>query len=335
MSAPLIAGRHYHKVAIKVLRPEPASRGVSLDAVIAAHAPLPVSIVRELLLQICAALQHAHDQGVIHGNLRPPNIFIDDRGGVRVDRFGGARRAECEDWARGGRTGIAPAADGAEYMSPEQCLGQPASVASDQYSVGLIAYELLSGVPPFIGHPVEVHWAHLREAPVWVSFARRDCPTPLAAMVMRMLAKEPNDRWASLRNAVSLIALLPATGPVNRRAALARLVRATQSAQPPSSRPRPVSALQVPPRQTVPAAESKSDCISTPALPGTVNASVGLGRKRLTMAIGIAVAIVSVAWFEAFTLARRPHGPSASIARPTSGPAGILHASASVTQIRR
>ena len=243
VSATLFARRHSRKAEIKALRPDLVLQGVPLDAVIRAHAPLPVPIVRELLLQVCAKLQHAHDQGVMHCDVKPANILIDDRGNVHVGDFGDASAAE---WAHAMLAGMTIGT--AEYMSPEQCLGDRTSFASDQYSVGLIAYELLTGFPPFIGWPVQVQWAHLREAPAWVGFARRDCPTPLAAAVMRMLAKEPNERWPALRNAMSLIARPSRMDPTNNRSALAHLVRDVRSAHAPIARPLPVSSFQIPPR---------------------------------------------------------------------------------------
>lgn len=218
-------------------------QSVPLDAMIRAYAPLPVPIVRELLLQICAALQQAHDCGVTYADVKPANIDVDDRGNVRLAAFGRADAAEVAQATRAMMT-----MGSADYTSPEQCLGQPPSFASDQYSVGLIAYALLTGFPPFVGWPARVQWAHLRELPPWVNFARPDCPVPLAAAVMRMLAKEPNERWPALRNAMPSIAKPVRREPVNGRAALARLVRDMQTTQSSNARPLPISSLEIPPR---------------------------------------------------------------------------------------
>jgi serine/threonine protein kinase len=305
VSAPLLARRRYRKVAIKALRPNLVLQGVPLDAVIRASAPLPVPIVRDLLLQICAALQHAHDQGVIHGDVRPANVHVDDRGNVHVKDSGNARTAGT--------------VSAAEYMSPEQCLGQPTSFASDQYSVGLIAYELLTGLPPFIGWPVEVQWAHLRKPPAWVSFARRDCPTPLAAAVMRMLAKEPNERWPALRSAMSIVAMRPRVDPINGRAPLAQLVHDMQSCQPLIARPLPVTSFEIPPRPCTLTPNWGQTPPVTPTLPSTRLSSARQWPRRFAMAAAIAMAILAVAWFEAFTIARKPNERSVSIARATAG----------------
>ena len=203
-------------------------------------------------------------------------------------------------------------------MSPEQCLGQPVSFASDQYAVGLIAYELLVGLPPFLGYAVEVQRAHLREAPVWVGFARRDCPTPLAAAVMRMLAKEPNERWPSLRAVAPLIAASPRKGPAVRQAALARLVRDVQSAQPSIARPRPVAWLEVTPQPSA----LDIDPRQAPRLLTADKPRTRLMSRRFVMTVGLAAAILATAWVEAVTLARKPNVSFVGAARVTSGPAG-------------
>ena len=310
MSATLLARRRYRKVAIKALRPDFVFQRVPLDAVIRAHAPLPLPIARELLFQICAELQHAHDEGVMHGDVKPASILIDDRGNVQFKDSGIASSAE-----RSHVTRVGVAIGIAEYMSPEECLGQHTSFASDQYSVGLIAYELLTGFPPFLGPPLEVQWAHLRGAPTWVSFARRDCPTPLAAAVMRMLAKEPNERWPALRNAMSLVAVPPRMNSTNARAALAQLVRDMESARLPIARPVPVSSFQIPPRPCT----LTADWGQTPSLAPTRIPSASQWPRRFAMAAGVAAAILAVGWLEAFTLARRPNDPSVSVAPATAG----------------
>ena len=296
VSAPLLAGRRQRKVAIKTLRPDFAFQAVPLDAVIRAHAPLPVSIVRDLLLQICAALQHTHDRGAIHGDVRPANVLIDERGNVHIEDSGNASTVGT-----------------AEYASPEQCLGQPTSFASDQYSVGLTAYELLTGFPPFIGWPTKVQWAHLHEPPTWISFARRDCPMRLAAAVMRMLAKEPNERWPALRSAMSFIAVRPGRDPSYGRAALAQLVRDMELSRAPIARPLPVSSFQIPPRPCALAVDLTQRPTLTPSVPSVRMSDMIGWFRRSAKAAGIAAAILAVAWLEAYTLARRPNGPLAPV----------------------
>ena len=162
---------------------------VPLDAVLRAHPRLPIPVAQVLLSRLCAVLQYAHDQGVVHGDVTPGNVRIDVHGDVHVKGFGIA----CDtEYQRIMRTLVSAMVS--EYTSPEERLGRPTTFAADQYAVGAIGYELLTGRPPFVGSPLEVERAHVNDLPAWPGFLRRECPTPLAAAVMRMLAKEPNER---------------------------------------------------------------------------------------------------------------------------------------------
>jgi serine/threonine-protein kinase len=274
--------------------------------VIRDHAPLPVSVVRSVLVQLCNALQYAHDHGLAHGDVRPTTVLIDVVGNVRVMESSIAPAADCEADA-----GTAMTAGTPEYMSPERCLAQPASFASDQYSVGVIAYEMLTAFPPFMGTPGEVQSAHLRELPPWVGFARRDCPTPLAAAVMRMLAREPNERWPALRKAASVLAAVPHRDVDNGRAELAQLVRATLAAEPAIARtplkPLPVSSLAMPPRPSgFPIASGEE------ASPEPARAEVARSwLRRAVRATGIVAVLTAVVWLEAVVIASKPNARSA------------------------
>ncbi|HXD23818.1 MAG TPA: protein kinase, partial [Gemmatimonadaceae bacterium] len=137
---------------------------------------------------------YAHREGVIHRDVKPANIMVDQKGSSIVMDFGIARAAEGEHFTQTGATIGTPA-----YMSPEQCHGHEISAASDQYSLGVVAYELLTGHPPFTGTPIELQIAHMQDTPVPVGHRRSDIPDDLANAVMRMLEKKPENRWPSLR----------------------------------------------------------------------------------------------------------------------------------------
>jgi len=201
--------------------------GAPLDAVIRNHAPLPITVVQGILLQLCAALQHAHDDGVVHRDVKPANILIDTRGNVQVTDFGIAKAADSGHLTRTGLSIGTPT-----YMCPEQCLGHPQTPASDQYSVGIVAYEILTGHPPFQGSGIVAQWAHLQDVPAPLSEVRPDCPPLLASAVMRMLSKDPAERWASLREAAVFIGRgLPPEADAGRPI-LAQLVRSSPSDRP-------------------------------------------------------------------------------------------------------
>jgi uncharacterized protein YjdB len=200
--------------------------GAPLDALIRTNDRLPLPVARATLFQLCTALQFAHDENVVHRDVKPANVLIDNRGSVQVTDFGIAKVTESAHLTRTGTAIGTPA-----YMSPEQCLGQAQSAASDQYSVGVLAYELIAGRPPFAGAAVEIQWAHVREVPAPLIDLRPDCPPELSAAVMRMLEKNPTDRWPSLRD------VLPILGSVAdaeaARPALVELVKRSTKLPPP------------------------------------------------------------------------------------------------------
>jgi uncharacterized protein YjdB len=163
---------------------------------------LPFAGVTHLLAQAAAALVHAHRAGIVHRDIKPANIMIDGEGNAMLTDFGIAKVAEDNGYTRTGMLIGTPS-----YMSPEQCTpGSPVTGASDQYSLGIVAYELLTGAPPFTGAEAGVVHAHLDSAPEPVLQRRPDCPPRLAAMVERMLLKDPALRYPTM------LALLSETG---------------------------------------------------------------------------------------------------------------------------
>ena len=117
------------------------------------HRPLPIEIVVLLLVQISSGLRHAHEKGVIHRDVKPENVMLTGRGDAKVLDFGLGRVID-EDVRR--------TVDGTvmgtwAYMSPEQLDGEPATIAYDIYSLGAVAYELISARPPFSGTPSAIY----------------------------------------------------------------------------------------------------------------------------------------------------------------------------------
>ncbi|MGQ0646442.1 MAG: serine/threonine-protein kinase [Gemmatimonadaceae bacterium] len=154
---------------------------------------LDVSVVRTLLHQVGSALEHAHGAGVIHRDVKPGNVLLAADGRAVVTDFGIAKVAEGPSLTM---TGLVQGT--ASYMSPEQCYAASLTGASDQYSLGVVAYELVTGSVPFTGDAFSVMQAHAgTEAPVLTSI-RADCPPELAATVQRMLAKRPEHRFPTI-----------------------------------------------------------------------------------------------------------------------------------------
>ncbi|MBX7119893.1 MAG: serine/threonine protein kinase, partial [Gemmatimonadaceae bacterium] len=177
--------------------------GRPLDAILRDAGPLPVDVVRAVLTQVGAALDAAHRRGVVHRDVKPANILIDEHGDAVVADFGIARVSEQPGRTQAGQTVGTP-----QYMSPEQCAGTPLSGAADQYALGVVAYELLTGRPPITGEGlVQVVWNMMHQRMVPVAERRADCPAALALAVHRMLAHDAADRFPSVADA---IAALPA-----------------------------------------------------------------------------------------------------------------------------
>ncbi len=175
--------------------------GRSLDDMLSQHKAFPIPVAQTILMEVARGLDYAHREGVIHRDIKPANIMVDQKGQSIVMDFGIARAAETEHFTQTGATIGTPA-----YMSPEQCHGAETSAASDQYSLGILAYELLTGAPPFTGTPIELQIAHMQDTPVPIRDRRSELSLELSGAVMRMLLKKPEERWPSLRDLVPIFA---------------------------------------------------------------------------------------------------------------------------------
>ncbi len=153
------------------------------------HGPLAPDAAVDIAAQLCAALHHMHGGELIHRDIKPANVLLDARGRVKLGDFSLARLG-------GASSDGAPTLAGTpRYMAPEQARGRPATAATDLYSVGVVLYEMLAGSPPFSGGtPVELALRHLQEPPAPLPAS---VPAGLAAVVMRALAKDPRERYAS------------------------------------------------------------------------------------------------------------------------------------------
>jgi serine/threonine-protein kinase len=207
-------------------------RGRSLDQVIRRAGRLPLPIVRSILWQVAAGLTYAHRAGVVHRDIKPANILIDEDGDAVVTDFGIAKAAERPSQTQSGALVGTPA-----YMSPEQCRGAEVSWASDQYSLGAVAYEMIAGSPPFEGSTFTVMQAHVERAPRPLAELRAECGPDLEAAILRMLAKERSARFAKMADAMAALGAAPLADGDPLRDELSRLVAPGDPADHPAETP--------------------------------------------------------------------------------------------------
>ena len=173
----------------------PYVTGQSLRERLGREGELPIHEAVRLITEVVDALAHAHEHGVVHRDIKPDNVMLSGRHALVAD-FGVAK-AISEATGRSTVTTLGVAVGTPAYMSPEQAAADPhIDHRSDIYAVGAMAYELLTGRPPFVGAtPQQVLAAHVTEAPDAVGKHRPGIPAPLEALIMRCLAKRPADRW--------------------------------------------------------------------------------------------------------------------------------------------
>jgi serine/threonine protein kinase len=159
--------------------------GPSLAAVLSAEGTLSPRRVLGLIAQAAEALACAHAAGIVHRDVKPGNVLVDD-GRVKIADFGIAQAAGAVPVTRAGLVMGTPA-----YLPPEQAAGLPATPAGDLYGLGMIAYECLTGGPPFRGSPSAVALAHMdRPLPPLPDTV----PAPVAELVAALAAKDPRHR---------------------------------------------------------------------------------------------------------------------------------------------
>ncbi len=165
--------------------------GRTLKRLIRDDAPLELNRAIDLTVQMLKAARFAHRRGVIHRDLKPHNVIVDDNDHVKVTDFGIARAGASDMTETGSIMGTA------QYLSPEQAQGHAVSAPSDLYSIGIVLYEMLTGRVPFDGEsPVSIALKHVSEAPVPPSQFNPEVPSALEQVVLWSLNKDQADRPA-------------------------------------------------------------------------------------------------------------------------------------------
>ena len=157
--------------------------------------PLPLDEIDKLFTQLADALGYAHSRGIIHRDLKPANALIDSRGNVFLTDFGIAKLLESASPRLTQTDAImgTPA-----YISPEQAQGNPVDQRSDIYSLGIILYEMVTGSVPFVAEtPLAVLFKHISDPLPPPSTVKTDIPAAIEQVILKALAKDPQDRFAT------------------------------------------------------------------------------------------------------------------------------------------
>ncbi|MGI8468233.1 MAG: serine/threonine-protein kinase [Pyrinomonadaceae bacterium] len=170
--------------------------GQSLRQIIKQYGALPPQTVSAIATQVCDALDEAHRQGIVHGDIKPRNIVVNQAPSgllrVKVVDFGLAKilSAKANDWKKSDAT-----TGTLRYMSPEQCLGEELDGRADIYSFGIVLYEMLGGAPPFDSpNPTAIAVQHVTKSPAPLRQLNPKIPPPVEAVVMRSLEKQREAR---------------------------------------------------------------------------------------------------------------------------------------------
>lgn len=292
--------------------------GRPLDAIIKELGPLPIPMVRSILSRVGEALGYAHRKGVVHRDIKPANLMIDVEGQPIVTDFGIAKVADARGLTMSGTMIGTPT-----YMSPEQCSAGDITGASDQYSLGVVAYQMIAGRVPFEAESiVGLLYKHVHEDPGDLLRARADCPPSLAAAVTRMLAKDPHARFPTMEAAVEAIGAVTLAFDDPIRTQLVGLAKQGESvaALRRVSTPRSPIPLRARTTTAVPEVDSepRATTVPTPAEPK---------RSRLPMVGGVLVAVVGALlwwrpWDPATTTPDTDAGARVVAASDSTAPSG-------------
>lgn len=187
--------------------------GRSLKSVVREHGPLAPQDAIDIVMQIVLALRFAHKRGIIHRDIKPHNVILDEEGRAKVTDFGIARAGASDMTLTGSIMGTA------QYLSPEQAQGHAVTEASDVYAVGVVLYELLTGSVPFDGESaVTIAMQQVTAEPVPPSQRNPAVGPALDAVVMRALAKNPAERYTTADDLLAALqqareGVVPAAAP--------------------------------------------------------------------------------------------------------------------------
>jgi serine/threonine-protein kinase len=175
--------------------------GRTLEEVLREGKRLPIPLVTQVLRDAAAALAHAHRNGVVHRDVKPANIMLEDGDRVILTDFGISKvtHASSEATTAARLTDLGMVVGTPHYMAPEQAVGQPVDGRTDQYSLAVVGFEMLAGHVPFDDvTPHAIIQRHINSAPPDLASLRRDAPTHVVGAISRALLKAPSNRFATM-----------------------------------------------------------------------------------------------------------------------------------------
>ncbi len=271
----------------------------------------------DCLASIAAALDHAHARGVLHRDVKPSNVLVDASGSLLLADFGLAKStAVSSELTAAGMVVGTPA-----YMAPEQAIGRPVDARADQYALGVLAFELLTGRTPFRSEsPFAVLDKHLREAPPPPSTFVPSLPPSVDAVLARALAKLPQERFATCREMVEALAgalgvpvpVRPATAVRPVGALDPTWIAGSGAAAPPIATPRPSWPPPPPSNVTLPAPKT-AVTMRRPASSGLPAGAVAAIAVAALLLVG---GMAAVGWF--FFARPKPGGEPSAAATPAA-----------------
>jgi serine/threonine-protein kinase len=185
--------------------------GETLEQALRARGPLGATVIRSIGMQVADGLRGAHEQNIVHRDLKPANIMLVEKGGrpnyCKILDFGIAKRPTSDSHSPLTMVGVMVGTP--HYMAPEQIDGVPVDGRCDLYSLGIVLYEMATGVPPYDSESVAQllgmqKWGE--PAPVHEVYPDADCPPPLEAVILRCMQKSPEDRYQSAEELAEALA---------------------------------------------------------------------------------------------------------------------------------
>ena len=281
-----------------------------------AAGPLSADRARRIFSEVLAALGAAHSAGLVHRDVKPANVLLAANDTVKVVDFGIAKALDENGQGDGGVTSTGQIVGTVAYMAPELVTGEPATVQSDLYSVGVMLYEALSGARPYPGEsPVHIARTIVHTRPDPLAGAHPGVDPGLAAVVERAMARRPEDRFSTAADMAAALSAAP-PAPADAAPTVAVVLPPTELFTAPVA-PAPPQALD--PRTEETAARPGPP--PTAGHPG--GAPAGRRRRRLAIAAVAGFAVIGLLWLtgEGDTPTDPSRAPAA--VTPAPSPAGI------------